>query len=96
MPWDTSKTTTERGYGWAWQKRRLEILKRDSYLCQPCLRCGKTVPADAVDHIKQKADGGTYEPDNLESTCDPCHKDKTARDQGRRVKAQIGADGWPE
>ena len=31
------KTTTQRGYGWKWQKTRKRILIRDQYLCVPCI-----------------------------------------------------------
>jgi predicted kinase len=93
------KTTTERGYGWAWQQLRQRILSRDLHLCQPCQREGKVTPATQVDHIKPKAKGGTDDAGNLQSICVACHDAKTeaeaAGGQGRRVKQVIGADGWP-
>jgi len=72
------KSRHERGYGTAWDKLRLKILKRDINLCQPCKRQGKLTPANAVDHIVQKASGGTDNPTNLQSICNACHKAKTA------------------
>jgi len=74
---DGTKTTTERGYGWAWQKLRKQILMRDANLCQKCLAEGKLVLATDVDHIKPKADGGTDDPDNLQCLCKSCHKLKS-------------------
>lgn len=100
MPgWTGRGSRHERGYGAAWVKTRARILARDMHMCQPCLRKGRPTPAHAVDHIKAKAKGGTDEDENLEATCDDCHKAKTAREaaeaQGRRAKVTFGADGWP-
>jgi 5-methylcytosine-specific restriction protein A len=66
--------TTDQGYGWSWQKLRPRILRRDGYRC--CV-CGNE--ATEVDHIIPKAQGGTDDPDNLQSICRRCHRQKTAR-----------------
>lgn len=71
-------TSTERGYGWAWSKLRDQVLARDCGLCQPCQRRGRVTLARAVDHIVNKAQGGTDNPANLQAICDQCHKAKTA------------------
>lgn len=86
-----------RGYGTAWDKLRKRILTRDKYLCQACARKGRLTPANEVDHKKPKAKGGTDAEDNLEAICSPCHKAKTAAENGRplRARPEIGADGWP-
>lgn len=77
--WRTStQTTTERGYGWEWQKLRKRILQRDKYLCQPCKANGRITSATEVDHCIAKVNGGTDDPDNLRAICTPCHKAKTA------------------
>lgn len=94
MAW-SRKSRHERGYGKEWDRLRKRILERDKYLCQPCLRSGRPTPADAVDHIKPKADGGTDDDGNLQAICDPCHADKTIRDAGGTPKPTIGSDGWP-
>lgn len=70
--------TTQRGYGYSWQKKRERILKRDAYLCQPCLKKGFISPAKDVDHIINKESGGSDEEHNLQAICSCCHKDKTA------------------
>lgn len=76
-------------------------MTRDNWLCQPCLREGRTTPARECDHITPKAEGGTDAPENLQAICIPCHRAKTdaeaARAQGRTTKRkqQIGLDGWP-
>ncbi len=92
-----SGSTTQRGYGWHWQKLRETILTRDSYLCIPCRAKGNITPAEEVDHIKGKAQGGSDEPENLQSICKECHAIKTTKENGGtpKVKRLIGADGWP-
>ena len=75
-----SLTTTERGLGWGWQKLRLTILKRDGYLCQPCIRQGRPTEATEVDHISPRYMGGEDAPDNLESICRVCHLVKSRRE----------------
>lgn len=70
----------DRGYGTAWDKLRLFILKRDNGLCQPCIKQGRVTRATQVDHIVQKKSGGTDEESNLQAICSECHKQKTARE----------------
>lgn len=81
---DGSKTTTERGYGYAWQKLRKLVLQRDAYLCQECYKKQKLTPATDVDHIKPKSAGGTDDQDNLQSLCKSCHEIKTSMESGNR------------
>ena len=73
-------STTERGYGHAWRKLREIVLKRDNYLCVQCGKDGRLAEATDVDHILNKAKGGTDSIDNLQSLCDSCHKIKTANE----------------
>jgi 5-methylcytosine-specific restriction enzyme A len=73
-------TTTERGYGYAWQKLRIRILERDHGLCQVCAAQGRVSIARDVDHIVNKAQGGTDAESNLQAICPPCHTAKTARE----------------
>lgn len=68
----------ERGYGTAWDKLRKAILARDGGLCQPCMRMGRVTLANIVDHILNKASGGTDDDANLQTICRPCHDVKTA------------------
>jgi 5-methylcytosine-specific restriction enzyme A len=77
---DNRGSRHERGYGTAWQKLRVIILKRDSGLCQPCLKIGRVTAAKQVDHIIQKSEGGTDDESNLQSICVACHKTKTAKE----------------
>ena len=96
MPrWESNKTSSERGYGYQWQKLRKNILARDDYLCVMCLQRGILTPATDVDHIVQKADGGTDDWDNLQSLCKDCHKDKTVRDNGGIPRTGCSLTGEP-
>ncbi len=73
----------QRGYGTEWDRRRKRILARDDGLCQPCLGRDLITMATQVDHIVQKASGGSEEDENLQSICGDCHKAKTARESLR-------------
>lgn len=96
-----------RGYNSTWDRLRIRILERDNYLCQQCLRDGRVTPLKvapydhAVDHIVNKAEGGTDEPANLESLCKAHHDEKSAeeakRGQGATLKPrlQYDAKGFP-
>ena len=90
----------KRGYGRAWEKLRAQVMERDRHLCQPCYRATpqRFTPAREVDHILSKAKGGTDDLSNLQAICAPCHRDKSARDQGKVLRARprrIAPDGWP-
>lgn len=89
-------TPTERGYGWDWQKLRLTILQRDSYLCQACLTLGRPTPATDVDHITPKVQGGTDDADNLRSLCRACHQAKSQREKPKQESdgKLRRSDGW--
>ena len=98
MSWSRESRHT-RGYGTAWDKLRLAVLKRDSYLCQ-CTHCKaekRVTLASEVDHIVSKAKGGTDDPDNLQAISKACHKRKTIEEQGGTMKprVKIGIDGFP-
>ncbi|WGL97248.1 HNH endonuclease signature motif containing protein [Arsenophonus sp. aPb] len=77
------KSRHQRGYGTRWDKLRAQILKRDKYLCQICLKNSLATTAKTVDHIIAKAHGGTDAESNLQSLCWPCHRKKTARERSR-------------
>jgi 5-methylcytosine-specific restriction protein A len=89
------RTTTEQGYGWAWQQLRLRILQRDGGVCHWC-----GGPARSVDHVTPKADGGSDDPTNLVASCVPCNSARSmqwvlARRRRRRSPAadRVGV-GW--
>ena len=99
-------SSSARGYGYRWQKLRLQVLARDSGLCQcpDCLGGAKRVtPATEVDHIVSKAKakqlGWTQSQvdamDNLRGVSHACHVKITQLEQGRtpRQVASFGQDG---
>ena len=98
MAW--SKTSRRaRGYGPEWDRLRLLVLQRDSYLCQ-CQQCratGRVTPANEVDHIIPKSRGGRDNLGNLQAINHDCHMRKTIMENGGqpRERVTIGEDGWP-
>ena len=100
-PWADKGSRRERGYGAAWDRIRLQVLQRDKWLCQECMRQGKLTPLcvkphdHAVDHVIPKVQGGTDDMGNLQSLCVRHHQEKTARDEGWNRAKAIGNDGWP-
>lgn len=72
-----------RGYGSQWDKLRKRILERDCGLCLVCQAEGRLTAATMVDHIINKAAGGTDDEENLQSICRECHVEKTAREARR-------------
>ena len=73
-----------RGYGALWEHLRKIVLRRDKGLCQVCKREGRVSVAKQVDHILNKARGGTDNFDNLQAICVKCHGIKTAKEGGVR------------
>ena len=80
--WSHTLSTTERGYGGKWPRIRQRVLERDKHLCIPCQDQGILTIARQVDHIVNKASGGTDDLSNLQSICIDCHKAKTAKEGG--------------
>lgn len=76
---------TKRTRGRAWMTRRSRIMRRDCGLCQHCKREGRLQLAEQVDHIRELADGGTDDENNLEALCSDCHKAKSARSAAARA-----------
>ena len=56
-----------KGSTWQWRKIRMTILVRDKHRCQ---YCGE--PADTVDHVVPRSQGGGDEPSNLVACCRRC------------------------
>lgn len=74
-------TTSERGYGWKWQKAREAFLKHpENVLCRACTELGLVVVATVVDHIvPHRGDQGLFwDRDNWQPLCKTCHDRKTA------------------
>lgn len=77
------KTSSQRGYTYAWQKARLFYLKQNP-LCVECAGKGVVEPAVDVDHIVPH--GGDkelfWDRSNWQGLCRSCHSKKTATEDG--------------
>jgi 5-methylcytosine-specific restriction protein A len=70
----------------AWRKCRDAFIKANP-LCSHCESRGRIKPADVVDHVKERRDGGAdYEWSNLQSLCHPCHNHKSAEERRKRTQ----------
>ena len=81
-----------------WTRLRAQIMKRDKYLCVMCLKRGKLKPISphgmgaVVDHIiprhkfREGQEEECHHPDNLQSLCVDCNKEKTRADAGVEIK----------
>ncbi len=74
--WGWTKSASERGYGYAWEKLRVKVLRRDPV----CRMCGIR-ESNNVDHIKPKTAGGKDDLSNLQGLCTQCHREKTQQDR---------------
>lgn len=82
--WRTGRTTSERGYGWQWQKARAGFLRHpENVLCRSCVNRGATVVATVVDHIiPHRGDQALFwERSNWQPLCKRCHDVKTASEE---------------
>jgi 5-methylcytosine-specific restriction endonuclease McrA len=75
-------TTTERGLGWTYQKKRARILARDGYVCW---LCGQP-DADSVDHVVPRVHGGDDTDANLRAAHLRCNSSRGARNFIRRLQ----------
>lgn len=71
--------SNQRGYDYAWQKIRIQILNRDGWACTYCNK--RLIGKDAtVDHIIALANGGArLDPNNLTSACLKCNSTKSGK-----------------
>lgn len=80
MGWNPKGQATEALPRWL----RFEVLKRDGFRCKYC-GAGSDVARLQVDHVKPKAAGGTDDPLNLVTACEPCNAGKAARKLSERL-----------
>jgi hypothetical protein len=73
------------------KRLRFEILRRDNHACR---YCGAAAPGTVlvVDHVVPVALGGSDEPSNLATACDPCNSGKSATPLDAPVVADVEAD----
>lgn len=80
--WRDGKTTTERGYGYRWQKARERYLRAHP-LCRYCQREDRVTAASIVDHITAHQGDDTlfWNESNWQPLCKPCHDSVKAREE---------------
>ena len=64
------------------QKERFFILRRDNFTCQYCKHTDRPLE---VDHIISVFDGGTNDPSNLITSCEPCNRGKGSESLWKKV-----------
>jgi len=80
-PWaPTPALVDRRKRGRAGQRERQQVLDEEPF-CRECLKQGKRVASDVVDHIWPLAWGGSDERRNKQGLCDPCHEEKSERER---------------
>ena len=96
--WRTSKgSSSDRGYGYAWQKARLDFLQSNP-LCVMCLamKPSRVKEAQVVDHIiPHKGDQGLFwDRGNWQALCKMHHDTDKAEIEGRHAaKAKFNENG---
>ena len=89
------KSSTERGYTWAWQKARVKFL-REHPLCVMCEDEQKLTPATVVDHITpHRGDQKLFwDESNWQPLCAPHHdSDKQLWEKSRAERTKFTPDG---
>ncbi len=82
LGWEAKRTPGS--YGSAWRRIRAVVLAEEPI----CRQCG--APSSDVDHVVNRASGGTDERANLQALCHRHHLEKTGRERTR------GQGGYPD
>lgn len=82
--WRSGKTSTERGYGYKWQKARERFLSEHP-LCVYCERQGRVAAATVVDHIVPHEGNERlfWDESNWQSLCATHHSSDKQREEKR-------------
>lgn len=73
------------------KRLRYEILRRDSHTCRYCGASAPDVPL-RVDHVVPVALGGSDEPGNLATSCEPCNSGKSSMPADAATVANVADD----
>lgn len=73
------------------KRLRFEILRRDDHTCRYCGRSAPDVPL-RVDHVIPEALGGTDDPTNLVTACEPCNTGKSSIAPDAAIVADVATD----
>lgn len=79
----------KRKRGRAAQRDRQAVIAEEPF-CRLCLKQGKRVRTDVVDHIKPLAWGGTDDRSNKQGLCQPCHDAKSKAERAIDAKGRGG------
>jgi hypothetical protein len=73
------------------KRLRYEVLRRDNHTCR---YCGASAPDVAlrVDHVTPVALGGSDNPSNLATSCEPCNSGKTSSTPDASLVADVSGD----
>ena len=66
-----------------WQKKRLEIMQRDGFVCTCCGDTGSTLN---VNHLRYGPEPWEIEDKYLETLCEQCHSWRTAFDKNVKTR----------
>ena len=82
--WRNDKqSSTARGYGYRWQKRREQQLRAHP-LCCYCEREGRIVVATVADHVTPHRGNPALFDGPLQSLCATCHSSTKAKEEALR------------
>lgn len=75
-----TRTTSERGYDWQWQKFRARIVA-ERVLCEDCTEAGMVRAGEELHHLAKVIDRPDLRLDegNVRLLCGPCHDKRTAK-----------------
>ena len=98
--WRSGMTSTQRGYGYKWQKAREGYL-RSHPLCVMCEAQGRVTVATVVDHIKpHRGDRALFwdSKNNWQSLCATHHSADKQREEARQKAGTLGHlnPGWSQ
>ena len=85
--WRTNKSSTERGYGYRWQKARERFL-RSNPLCVYCKVKGRVEVATVVDHIiPHRGDQDIFwDESQWQALCKSCHDSTKQKEENQLIK----------
>ncbi|MFW2562465.1 HNH endonuclease [Acinetobacter baumannii] len=85
--WRSNKSSTERGYGYRWQKARERFLRLNP-LCVYCERNNRVTVATVVDHITPHKGDQTifWDESQWQSLCASCHSSTKQREEKQQFR----------
>lgn len=88
--WRSGKSSTQRGYGYKWQKHRERFLQ-DNPLCVYCKRNGRIEVANVVDHIVPHRGNQIlfWDVSNHQALCSSCHSSVKQKEENSSKLSNI-------